>query len=233
MRARSKFVAIALATHLPQTLGMVGATAVLAYLFGIQGGQALLVVAAVLCGQVSVGWSNDYIDSKVDKQLARADKPVVRDRLDPQTLRLPIIVALVLVVPLSFLAAGLIGGAAHLLAVASAWAYNLFLSRTIWSWVPYTISFSLLIVFLVQAESTAFWPTPLFLLAVSLVGVVAHLLNALPDIDRDVASGVGGLAVSLGKRASWLLTGALALVTLLVLWLALSSPLVLGSPSAS
>ena len=233
MRARSKFVAIALATHLPQTLAMVGASAVLCYLFGVTSDKTLLVVAAVLCGQVSVGWSNDYIDSKVDKQLARADKPVVRDQLDPQALRLPIIVALILVVPLSFLAAGFIGGAAHLLAVASAWAYNLFLSRTIWSWVPYTISFSLLMVFLLQAASTAFWPTPLFLLAVSLVGVVAHLLNALPDIDRDVASGVGGLAVSLGKRASWLLTGALALVTLVVLWLALSSPLVLGSPSAS
>lgn len=222
MRARSKFVAIALATHLPQTLGMVGASAVLSYLFGIQGGQALIVVAAVICGQVSVGWSNDYIDSQVDKKLGRTDKPVVRDELDPQTLRLPIIVALILVVPLSFLAAGLIGGAAHLLAVASAWAYNLFLSRTIWSWVPYTISFSLLMVFLVQAASTALWPTPLFLLAASLVGVVAHLLNALPDIDRDVASGVGGLAVSLGKRASGWLTATLAPVTVFVLWLAIS-----------
>jgi 4-hydroxybenzoate polyprenyltransferase len=233
MRARSKFVAIALATHLPQTLGMVGATAVLAYLFGIQGGQALIVVAAVLCGQVSVGWSNDYIDSQVDKKLGRTDKPVVRDQLDPQTLRLPIIVALILLVPLSFVAGGLIGGAAHLLAVASAWTYNLFLSRTIWSWVPYTISFSLLMVFLVQSASTTFWPRPLFLLVASLVGVVAHLLNALPDIDRDVASGVGGLAVSLGKRASWRLTGFLAFATLLVLWLALLSPLVFGSPSAS
>jgi 4-hydroxybenzoate polyprenyltransferase len=221
MRARSKFVAIALATHLPQTLGMVGASAVLAYLFGVQGGQALIVVAAVLCGQVSVGWSNDYIDSQVDKKLERTDKPVVRDQLDPQTLKLPIIVALVLVVPLSFLAAGLVGGAAHLLAVASAWAYNLFLSRTLWSWIPYTISFSLLMVFLVQAASTAFWPSPLFLLAAALVGVVAHLLNALPDIDRDVASGVGGLAVSLGKRASWWLTAAVASITVLVLWLAI------------
>lgn len=222
MRARSKFVAIALATHLPQTLAMVGVTAVLAYLFGVQGGQALIVVAAVLCGQVSVGWSNDYIDSQVDKKLGRADKPVVRDQLDPKTLRLPIIVALILLVPLSFAAAGPIGGAAHLLAVASAWAYNLFLSRTIWSWVPYTVSFSLLMVFIVQAASPIFWPTPLFLLTASLVGVVAHLLNALPDIDRDVASGVGGLAVSLGKRGSWVLTATLAPLTVFVLWLAIS-----------
>lgn len=222
MRARSKFVAIALATHLPQTLAMVGASAVLCYLLGVTSDKTLLVVAAVLSGQVSVGWSNDYIDSKVDKQLARSDKPVVRDQLDPKTLRLPIILALVALVPLSFAAAGFIGGAAHLLAVASAWAYNLFLSRTIWSWAPYTVSFSLLMVFLVQAASTNFWPTPLFLLTAAMVGVVAHLLNALPDIDRDVASGVGGLAVSLGKRGSWVLTATLAPLTVFVLWLAIS-----------
>ena len=222
MRARSKLVAIALATHLPQTLAMVAVAAIGSYLLGVSEGQALLVVAAVLCGQVSVGWSNDYIDSKVDKKLGRTDKPVVRDQLDPRVLRFPIIVTLIALVPLSFAAAGIIGGAAHLLAVASAWAYNLFLSRTIWSWVPYTISFSLLMVFLVQAASTAFWPSPLFLLVAALVGVVAHLLNALPDIDRDVASGVGGLAVSLGKRGSWVLTATLAPLTVFVLWLAIS-----------
>jgi 4-hydroxybenzoate polyprenyltransferase len=233
MRSRSKFVALALATHLPQTLAMVGVAAIGASLLGVSGAQILLVALAVLSGQVSVGWSNDYIDAKVDKQLARADKPVVRDQLDPQILRLPIIVALILVVPLSFAAAGFIGGSAHLLAVASAWAYNLFLSRTVWSWVPYTVSFSLLMVFLAQAASTTFWPTPLFLLLASLVGVVAHLLNALPDIDRDVASGVGGLAVSLGRRGSWALTGGLALLTIFVLWLALSSPVFIGGPSSS
>jgi 4-hydroxybenzoate polyprenyltransferase len=157
----------------------------------------------------------------------------VRDQLDPRELRLPIALALIAVVPLSFLAAGFIGGAAHLLAVASAWAYNLFLSRTKWSWLPYTVSFGLLMVFLFQAASTTFWPAPLVLLVAALVGVVAHLLNALPDIDRDVASGVGGLAVSLGKRASWALTGGLALLTIFVLWLALSSPVFIGGPSSS
>jgi 4-hydroxybenzoate polyprenyltransferase len=221
MRARSKFVAIALATHLPQTLAMVLVATIGAYLLGSSGGQILLVALAVLSGQVSVGWSNDYIDSKVDKQLNRPDKPVVRDQLDPRELRWPIALALIAVVPLSFLAAGFIGGAAHLLAVASAWAYNLYLSRTKWSWLPYTVSFALLMVFLFQAASTTFWPAPLVLLVAALVGVIAHLLNALPDIDRDVASGVGGLAVSLGKRASWALTCVLALLTLFALWFAI------------
>jgi len=221
MRARSKFVAIALATHLPQTLAMVLVATLGAYLLGVSGAQILLVALAVLSGQVSVGWSNDYIDSKVDKQLNRPDKPVVRDQLDPNALRVPIILALIAVVPLSFAAAGWVGGAAHLLAVASAWAYNLYLSRTIWSWVPYTVSFGLLMVFIFQAASATLWPSPLVMLVAALVGIVAHLLNALPDIDRDKASGVGGLAVSLGKRGSWAITGGLALLTVLVLWLAI------------
>jgi 4-hydroxybenzoate polyprenyltransferase len=210
-----------LATHLPQTLAMVAVATIGSYVLGSSGGQILLVALAVLCGQVSVGWSNDYIDAKVDKQLNRPDKPVVRDQLDPNSLRVPIILALIAVVPLSFAAGGFIGGAAHLLAVASAWAYNLYLSRTKWSWLPYSVSFALLMVFLFQAASTTFLPAPLVLLVAALVGVIAHLLNALPDIDRDVASGVGGLAVSLGKRGSWLLVAVLSPITLFVLWLAI------------
>jgi 4-hydroxybenzoate polyprenyltransferase len=42
-----------------------------------------------------------------------------------------------------------------------------------------------------------------------LVGVTAHLLNAIPDIDIDRATGWGGLAVSLGKRRSIVLAGVL------------------------
>jgi 4-hydroxybenzoate polyprenyltransferase len=47
-----------------------------------------------------------------------------------------------------------------------------------------------------------------------LVGVTAHLLNAIPDIDVDRASGWGGLAVSLGKRWSVVVAGVLVAVTI-------------------
>jgi len=216
-------VALALATHLPQTLAMVLVATVGSVLAGVSGWQILVVALAVLSGQVSVGWSNDYLDAKVDSQLGRVDKPVVRDHLDPRALRLPILLALLAVVPLSFAAAGWVGGAAHLLAVASAWAYNLFLSRTIWSWLPYTVSFSLLLVFIFQAAPKALWPSPLAMLVAALVGIVSHLLNALPDIDRDKASGVGGLAVSLGKRGSWVLVIVVAAAAILLLALVFQS----------
>jgi 4-hydroxybenzoate polyprenyltransferase len=42
------------------------------------------------------------------------------------------------------------------------------------------------------------------------VGVTAHVLNAIPDIDIDRETGWGGLAVSLGKRRSVILAAVLA-----------------------
>jgi 4-hydroxybenzoate polyprenyltransferase len=121
---------------------------------------------------------------------------------------------MILVVPLSLLAAGLIGGLAHILAVASAHVYNLYLSRTIWSWLPYAVSFGLLPLFVAQTSSTELWPETAMIVLFSLVGVIAHLLNALPDIELDRKAGKGGLAVSLGRQKSLLLTAGLSVVAI-------------------
>jgi 4-hydroxybenzoate polyprenyltransferase len=67
-------------------------------------------------------------------------------------------------------------------------------------------------VFVAQASSSTLWPPlPLVLLSV-LVGVTAHVLNAIPDIDIDRETGWGGLAVSLGKRRSGVLVVVLVVV---------------------
>jgi 4-hydroxybenzoate polyprenyltransferase len=75
----------------------------------------------------------------------------------------------------------------------------------VWSWLPYAISFALLPIFIAQAVSRSLWPGwPVTLLFI-LVGVTSHLLNAIPDIEIDRRSGLGGLAVRLGrKRSIWL-----------------------------
>jgi 4-hydroxybenzoate polyprenyltransferase len=52
-----------------------------------------------------------------------------------------------------------------------------------------------------------------------LVGVTAHLFNAMPDIDSDREMGLGGLAVSLGRRQSIALTVVLmALIAASLAW---------------
>jgi 4-hydroxybenzoate polyprenyltransferase len=53
--------------------------------------------------------------------------------------------------------------------------------------------------FVAQAASHTLWPIPTMSVMFALVGVIAHLLNALPDIEIDRQANRGGLAVSLGK----------------------------------
>jgi 4-hydroxybenzoate polyprenyltransferase len=190
---------------------------VAAVITSVQGLNLALFMAAVLCGQLSVGWLNDFVDASLDGSVARSDKPVVAGTLRRSALKVPIAIALILVVPLSILAAGFIGGMAHILAVASAHVYNLYLSRTIWSWLPYAVSFGLLPLFVAQTASAALWPETLMIALFSLVGVIAHLLNALPDIEIDRNAGKGGLAVSLGRQKSLLLAAGLSVVAIAVL----------------
>ena len=190
------------ATHFPQALSMVVLMTGATWIFGGSPAVVIAVLCASAAGQATVGWTNDFHDAGIDAQASRTLKPTVRGDIRPSDLRIPIIVSGSLTIPLSFLAAGWVGGAAHITAVASALMYNFFLARTVWSWLPYAVSFGLIPVFVAQAVSTSLWPTvPVIALSI-LVGVTAHLLNAIPDIDVDRASGWGGLAVSLGKRWS-------------------------------
>lgn len=171
-----------------------------------------LVFLASAAGQATVGWTNDVHDAAADRAAGRSNKPTVRGDLRPEDLRLPILLSATLTITLSFFAAGWVGGAAHIAAVASALVYNFFLARTVWSWVPYAVSFALMPAFIAQASSPTLWPSfPLIALSV-LVGVTAHLLNAIPDIDIDRETGWGGLAVSLGKRRSGVLVVVLVIV---------------------
>ena len=55
------------------------------------------------------------------------------------------------------------------------------------------------------------------ILLFALVGVIAHLLNALPDIAIDREGGKDGLVVSLGRQKSLLLAAGLFALTICVL----------------
>ena len=200
------------ATHFPQALAMVLLMTTATALCGGSWSSVALVFLASAAGQATVGWTNDVHDAEADRAAGRSNKPTVRGELRHEDLRVPILVSATLTIPLSFLAAGWVGGAAHIAAVASALVYNFFLARTVWSWVPYAVSFALMPVFVAQASSPTLWPgSPVVILSV-LVGVTAHLLNAIPDIDIDRETGWGGLAVSLGKRRSVILAALLVTV---------------------
>jgi 4-hydroxybenzoate polyprenyltransferase len=128
----------------------------------------------------------------------RSDKPVAAHEVPDRTVRLAIAVALSACVALS-LACGWRSAAAHLgLGVSSGWAYNLVLKRTVWSWVPYALAFGSLPAVVTLALPDPVLPPAWALAAGALLGVGAHLLNALPDLADDERTGVRGLPHLLG-----------------------------------
>jgi 4-hydroxybenzoate polyprenyltransferase len=163
--------------------------------------RGLLATAAVLTGQLSIGWSNDWLDAYRDAAVRRFDKPVVSGAVTARMLRSASWVAAAGCVVLS-LATGLRPGLVHLVAVAVAWAYNARLKDSVWSWLPYAVSFGLLPVFLVLTLPGSPGPALWAVGCAALLGVGAHVANVLPDLEDDAATGVRGLPHRLGRRAS-------------------------------
>jgi 4-hydroxybenzoate polyprenyltransferase len=92
-----------------------------------------------------------------------------------------------------------------LLVVGSGWAYNLGLKRVVWSGLPYAIAFGALPAVITLALPDPQWPPAWMMAAGALLGVGAHLLNALPDLADDAQTGVHGLPHRLGsRRLRWL-----------------------------
>ena len=208
-------IALVQASHPEPSVAVTGIATALAVSSGL-GPRSALVAAVFLTGQLSVGWSNDWIDAARDRRSARSDKPVARGDLSPETVRTAALVAVALCVPLSF-ALGLAAGSLHLLAVAAAWAYNVRLKATVLSFAPYALAFgavpSIVTLALDPSRLAPLWATA----AGALLGVGAHLCNVLPDLDDDLAAGIRGLPHRLGGRRSAALAAVLLLAASVLL----------------
>ncbi|MEV6315703.1 UbiA family prenyltransferase [Streptomyces sp. NPDC051776] len=169
----------------------------LAVSVGRSAGGCALVAGAVASGQLSVGWSNDAVDAARDAAVGRSAKPVASGTVPARLVRCAALTALALCVPLS-LASGPLAGAAHLAGVAAAWAYNLGLKATRWSWLPYAIGFASLPVFVALSLPGGPWPPWWLVASGALLGVGAHLADVLPDIGDDLEAGVRGWPQRLG-----------------------------------
>jgi 4-hydroxybenzoate polyprenyltransferase len=193
-------------------------TTALGVVLGVRAAQLVLLAIAVLAGQLSVGWLNDYVDRHRDRAAGRTDKPLAVGTVAPVTVRWATMAAAVVCVPAS-LSLGVLAGTAHLVAVAGAWAYNLGVKRTLWSWVPYGVGFGLLpvIVWVVSPQPGV---PPWWMIAGSmLLGVGAHGANVLPDLDADRVTGVAGLPHRLPRSVLRAATAVVLLGSLLLLTL--------------
>lgn len=183
-----------------------------------------LVVAAVLAGQLTVGWVNDLLDLERDRTVGRTDKPLATGRLPVRVVTLALGVAAVACVLLSA-ALGWRSAAVHLvLVLGSAHAYNFGAKATAASWAPYAVAFGALPSVASLAGESGGWAPWWTGLAGATLGVAAHLLNAVPDLADDERTGVRGLPHRLGEHRARSLAVALLLAASLLIVLGPGAP---------
>lgn len=200
--------------HPAPTLAVTALSAALATILGAQAGaipwsRVLLTTAAVLGSQIATGALNDWADRDRDA-IAQPDKPIPSGQATPHAAVALVGAGLVLQVGAS-LALGLLPLVLGLAAVASAAAYNLWLSRTPLSVLPYLVSFGLLPLWVASGVGVGLERVAGAALLVGPFAAAAHLANTLRDFDADARLGSRSLAQTLGRRRSLLAAWGLAL----------------------
>ena len=184
------------ACHIQPTLAVTAFTTVLAAASGRRR-KSLAVGAAVLSGQLAVGWSNDYWDRFIDARAGRSEKPIVAGHVSADLVRSCAVAAGAACVPLSLLN-GRRAAVGHLAAVGAGLAYNARLKHTSLSVAPYLVAFGALPAFVGLSSGQRRLPPAHTMVAAALLGAGAHFINGLADVEADEITGVRGLPQRLG-----------------------------------
>ena len=165
--------------------------------------------------QVSIGALNDAADVALDA-MGKPSKPIpsgLATRRDAVALAVGGFIA---ALALSAVSGPAVAGIA-LACLALGYAYDLRLSRTVWSWLPLSLALPLSPI---HAWLGATGTVPAGLVGLvpvaAIAGLMLSLSNGLVDLERDRSSGKAGLALRLGQGRAWL-ANAVAVALLLVL----------------
>jgi 4-hydroxybenzoate polyprenyltransferase len=183
---------------------------------GHRGWAIVGIFLAVGATQLSVGWVNDWLDAPRDRVAGRGDKPIATGAVGRRTVGVAGLVAS-LAVPFLALPFGLRPTLILSVAGVSALLYDWPLKSTVFSVVPYLVTFGLLPAFVITALPGDPPPPAWLIAAGALLGGGAHFANVLPDLDDDAATGVHGLPHRLGAAGSALAAAFLLLGATLTL----------------
>jgi 4-hydroxybenzoate polyprenyltransferase len=212
----SRVVGLARLVHPAPTIAVVGLSFALATILAAQAGGVVawrigLLVTAVLGSQIATGALNDWADWQRDARV-QPTKPIPAGLVTPSSaLRLSaagLLLQVAASVPL-----GPLPLAFGLAALASAVVYNLWLSRTPLSVVPYLVSFGLLPLWIAAGIGVDLGRVAVAPLLVGPFAAAAHLANTLRDFDADARLGSRNLAQALGRRIALPLAWGLAMAT--------------------
>jgi 4-hydroxybenzoate polyprenyltransferase len=164
-------------------------------------GPAYVIAFTVASGQLVVGWSNDLYDYKDDLAHNRTNKPLVSGLITKQYLQK----WLGFMVPFSFLAnllgpLGIKGGLVYMLGIACGVAYNFYFKFSALSPLPYAIAFAALPSSVALSKDIN--PPVWMWLGGALLGMAAHFINVIKDMEQDQVSGIQGLPQRLGTKNS-------------------------------
>ena len=189
--------------------------------------DAVRLGVAMVALQVGIGATNDLVDAPRDAG-HKPGKPIPAGLVTRRDARLVIVVAVVLGLGLASVS-GVATLAVALVGVTIGLLYNLALKGTAWSWLPFALGVPLVPVF-GWLGATGSLPGAFFVLvpAAFAAGAALAIANALADLDRDLASGTGSIAVALGPDRAWALD---ALLVALICVAAVASVPALHGPS--
>ena len=202
--------------HPAPAIAVTTLSAVLALIMAGQSGHVpvtriVLVVLSVAGSQIAIGALNDWADRDRD-EAARPEKPLPAGEISPPAALWiaggGVLLQLAMSLPL-----GAIPTLIGLAALGSAVAYDLGLSRTPASVIPYLVSFGLLPLWIASGLGL---PIERVLPAVPLIApfaAAAHLANTLRDWDADAAGRSRSLSQLLGRQRSLRAALVLALGT--------------------
>jgi len=198
--------------HPAPAIAVVTLSAVLALIMAAQNGsipilRVSLVVLSVAGSQIATGALNDWADRHRDRA-ARPEKPIPAGEITSAA-ALWVVASGVLLQLAASVPLGPLPTLLGLAALASAVAYDLGLSRTPVSVIPYLVSFGLLPLWIASGLGLS---VERVLPAVPLIApfaAAAHLANTLRDWDADAAGGSRSLSQVLGRQ--WGLRAAVVL----------------------
>jgi 4-hydroxybenzoate polyprenyltransferase len=163
---------------------------------------ALRLALSMFLLQASLGAVNDLVDQPLDREQKPA-KPLpsglISDRLARAWAALTAAIGLALAVPSGPAAIGVAG-----LGLGLGYAYDLRLSRTALSWLPFAVALPLVPVY-GWLGATGSVPPGLGALVPAglLAGAGLGLGNGLVDIERDAPVGKATIAVRIGRNRAW------------------------------
>lgn len=179
------------------------ATAGIALLAGGDVATGARLGLSMLALQVSIGAVNDVADRAVDA-VGKPSKPIPAGLVGLTAARRWAVLSAVAALGLA-LPSGALTLAIGVACLSLGYVYDLWLSRTIWSWLPLALALPLLPVF-AWVGATGSLPVSLVpLLCVAfLAGAALITANGLVDVERDRRAGKATLAVRLGAYRTWL-----------------------------